>query len=256
MIYIKGAAPIYQFSIFKPYQGLVADGLSTRHGGVSEGYLTSLNLGMEVGDSEKNVKENYRRFCEAIGVGRDKLILGHQRHTANILTVSEENVGELKMPIDEVDGFVTNLKNCPLMVRFADCQGVLMFDPIKMVIAAVHSGWRGNVQNIIGKAVGKMVAEFGCNADNILVGISPSLGPCCAEFTDPVKELPQFMHKHVNGKKVDLWQCSLEQLLAAGVKSENVEIARRCTVCENTEFFSYRGGKKKTGHMGGAICLR
>lgn len=256
MIHVDGEVPFYKFEIFKPYNGLVEHGVSTRHGGVSKGYLESLNLGMEVGDTDENLKENYKRFCEAVGVDGKNLIYGFQRHTDKILTVDEANFKSLEMPIDETDGFVTNLKGCALLVRFADCQGVLMFDPVKRVIAAVHSGWRGNVQNIIGKAVFKMVGKFGCNAADIVVGISPSLGPCCAEFTDPFKELPESMHKYVNGRKVDLWRCSFEQLTAVGIQPSNIEIARRCTVCENKEFFSYRAGQKRTGHMGGIIALR
>lgn len=147
------------------------------------------------------------------------------------------------------------------MVRFADCQGVLFFDPISRVVAAVHSGWRGNVQNIIGKAAKKMVEEFGCSAENILVGISQSLGPCHAEFGDPVRELPEWMQKYVGKnagvkeRHVDLWQCSFDQLTEEGVLPKNIEIMRRCTVCENDTFFSYRVEGEKCGRMGVVIEL-
>ncbi len=256
MIKTEGQIPFYKFKIFEKHGELIHHGVSTRRGGVSEGYLESLNLGLDVGDSEENVRENYHRFCEEVGVDAEKIVVAHQEHTDNILIVDEKNFEGLSvLPIKGVDGFITNLKNCPLVVRFADCQGVLMLDPLKKVIGAVHSGWRGNAQNIIGKAVAKMVKIFGCDAENILVGISQSLGPCCAEFTDPIKELPEAMHKYIDGKNVDLWKCSFEQLTGEGVVSKNIEIARRCTVCENSEFFSYRGGKKKTGHMAGVICL-
>lgn len=167
----------------------------------------------------------------------------------------------LANPYDAVDGFITATPGIALCVRFADCQGVLFFDPVKRVIAAVHSGWRGNAQNILGKCVAKMTSEFDCNPANILIGISPSLGPCCAEFSDPVNELPEEMHKYISEKipgknpHVDLWQCSHDQLTSVGIPSENIEIARRCTVCENDHFFSYRGGKKTTGHMAGLIML-
>jgi len=258
-----------KFKIFAPWKNVLRHGLSTRVGGVSGGsdmeHLASLNLGQFLGDSETNLAENYRRFCEAVGVDENKLVMAEQEHSDEIFVLRDgefrpEYFGWRK-PLKGYDGFITDAVGVPLLVRFADCQGALMFDPVKRVVAAVHSGWRGNVKNILGKAVKKMVEEFGCSASDILVGISQSLGPCHAEFTDPLKELPEWMQKYV-GKNagikeryVDLWKCSFEQLVAEGVRPENIEIMRRCTVCENDIFFSFRGGKKKTGHMAGVICL-
>lgn len=250
-----------KFKIFEKFGNVLKHGLSTREGGVSEGNLSSLNLGQFLGDSEENLRENYKRFCEEVGVDEEKLVMAEQEHGDGILIVKNDvegvNYGWDK-PLKVYDGFVTDVVGVPLFVRFADCQGALFFDPVKRVIAAVHSGWRGNVKNILGKCVRKMVKEFGCNSGNIFVGISQSLGPCCAEFSDPVKELPEWMHKYIggeDGRHVDLWKCSFDQLVNAGVRAENIEIMRRCTVCENDIFFSYRGGKKKTGHMGAVIQL-
>ncbi|MDZ4209879.1 MAG: peptidoglycan editing factor PgeF [Candidatus Curtissbacteria bacterium] len=252
---------LHKFDVFKGFDQVLTHGVSTREGGVSEGPFASLNLGLQVDDKEENVRENYERFCGALGVDIDKVCIAYQEHTDKVLVVRKEDVesGRLQIGLDNVfegiDGFMTDVKGVPLMVRFADCQGVLMFDPLKKVIAAVHSGWKGNVQNIIGKTVLKMVAEFGCEPSSLLVGISPSLGPCCAEFSDPYNELPKFMHQYVKDGRVDLWQCSLDQLYEAGVSAEKIELSGRCTVCENDKFFSYRGGKKITGHMGGLVML-
>ena len=176
-----------------------------------------------------------------------------QQHTDNIVQI-DKGAG-FGSPYDAVDGFVTNVSGIPLMVRFADCQGVFLFDPVKLVIGAVHSGWRGNVKNIIGKAVSIMVSEYECSPDDVLAAVSPSLGPCCAEFTDPVSELPEQMHKYINGRNVDLWACAYDQLCDAGILDEHIEIARECTKCNNAKYFSYRGGNKKSGHMGGIIQL-
>lgn len=231
----------------------VLHGFSKRNGGVSIGHFATLNLGWNLGDDFENVVENWRRFCRETGVNFENLCIAEQEHTDQVLAVSE-GAGFLR-PFSRVDGFITNVAGICLAVKFADCQGVLMFDPVMRVISAVHSGWRGNAQNIIGKTVVRMVKEFGCKASNILIGVSPSLGPCCAEFTDPTKELPEFMGKYISGRKVDLWQCSFDQLINSGVLAQNIEMARRCTVCENCEFFSYRGGRKLTGHMGAVIQL-
>lgn len=255
MYYVNNEVPYYQFDNLRKFSDTLIHGISTRKGGVSKGYLDSLNFGLEVGDEKQNVMENYRRFSKSVGFNLRNLAIAFQEHSDNILILKERPKG-LGTYYDGVDGFMTNLKNVPLMVRFADCQGALLFDPKKKVIAAVHSGWRGNTKNILGKAIQKMILEFGSFAADIVVGISPSLGPCCSEFSDPFNELPKEIHKYVDEKnKVDLWKCSLDQLIKAGVPIKNIEIARRCTVCGNNEFFSFRGGKRKTGHMAGAIEL-
>lgn len=251
-----------KFKIFEKFGDVLKHGLSTRVGGVSEGYLSSLNLGQFLGDSEENLRENYKRFCGAVGVDEGRLVMAEQEHGDEILILKKDLAGSnygWNKPVKGYDGFITDVVSLPLFVRFADCQGALFFDPVKRVIAAVHSGWRGNVKNILGKCVRKIVEEFGCKSSDIFVGISQSLGPCCAEFSEPAKELPEWMRKYIggeDGRHVDLWKCSFDQLVAEGVRPENVEIMRRCTVCENDIFFSYRGGKKKTGHMGAVICLK
>ncbi len=246
-----------QFLRFDIFGDKVLHGMSLRSGGVSEGVFGSLNMGLIVGDSDKNVAENYRRFCDGMDVPMDKLCVAHQEHTDKVMRV-DEGVGFDK-PFSGVDGFMTDRKGVPLVVRFADCQGVLYFDPVRRVVAAVHAGWRGNTKNIIGKAVKKMGREYGSDPADILVGVGPSLCPNCAEFSDPNSELPEFMHKYINGRHVDLWQCAYDQLVIEGVKPEHIEIMRRCTVCENDKFFSFRVAKQegfdKSGHMAGMIML-
>ena len=248
--------PFVKFNVLEKYEDLIRHGFSTRAGGVSEGPLESLNLGLMVGDEDENVEENYKRFCETVGVNMSNLVTAYQEHTDNVKIINSPGLG-LDDPISGVDGFITNRSGIPLMVRFADCQGVLMFDPENSVIAAVHSGWRGCAKNILGKAVKMMVDGFSSDPSKILVGISPSLGPCCAQFSDPFNELPESMHKYISeDNKVDLWQCSIDQLKEIGVLLENLEILEVCTKCNNKKFFSYRGGNKKTGHMGAVIELR
>jgi len=139
------------------------------------------------------------------------------------------------------------------MVKVADCQGILMLDSENRAIGCIHSGWRGSVKNIIGKAIGKMKKEFGTNPKNLLVGISPSLGPCCAEFSNPERELPEFIRPYLKNRHVDFWKLSLDQCLHAGVPKKNIEIARVCTKCD-PGYFSYRRGED--GRMAVFISLK
>ena len=240
--------------------------MTFRHGGVSEGVFESLNLGLDVGDRDENVAENYRRICSELGIPMDKLCVAHQEHTDKVLRV-DEGAG-FESPFSGIDGFMTDKVGIPLVVRYADCQGVLYYDPVKNVVAAVHSGWRGNTKNIIGKAVSQMVREYSCDPADILVGVGPSLCGKCAEFSDPYRELPEFMHKYIGGgggdggasnRHVDLWQCAFDQLVDAGVLPSHIEMLRRCTLCENDQFFSFRGAKnegfEKSGHMAGVVMI-
>lgn len=239
-----------QFKIFQKFDDNLQHAFSNRLAG---------NLGFGIGDDEENVKENYRRFCQPLGIDSERLVVSKQVHGDDILVLKAE-VEDGEKFLDKLagyDAFITNIKDMPLSVRFADCQGVLIFDPLKKAIAAVHCGWKGNVLNILGKTVLKMAENFGSDPIDLLVGISPAIGPCCAEFTDPAAELPEFMQKYVNEKNcVDLWQCSLDQLTEAGVLAENVEISKTCTCCNKDLFFSHRRDKGITGRMAAIIALK
>lgn len=227
---------------FKIFGDAVKHGLTTREAG---------NFCIE--DDDPSLLENYQKLFQEMKLDLDGLVMPIQQHTDIVLEVDQGRGYD--NPVESVDGFITNVPGVSLMVRFADCQGVLIFDPVKKVVAAVHSGWRGNAQNIIGKALKQMKDHYGCDPENILVGVGPSLGPCCAEFSDPLTELPAFMHKFIDNKHVDLWACSEEQVLSEGVKPAHLEMTRICTSCNTDRFFSYRAEKPHTGRMTGVICL-
>jgi len=176
------------------------------------------------------------------------LIFGNQVHGNNVIFVNKKPDRPL-----EGDAFVTQKFNLPLAVQVADCQGVLMFDPKTQTIAAIHSGWRGSSLNIIGKTIEAM-RGIGVNPSDLLVGISPSLGPCCAEFTDPKNELPAFTHPFIKDRGVDLWSLSLDQLKKAGVTKNQIEIIEECTKCKPDIYFSHRN--KDTERMAVFISLK
>lgn len=229
--------------------------VTTRKGGISKGFFESMNLGIDTGDRTELILSNYDILALKMGFTVDNLVLAHQDHTDETLIVTEKSAKGINNIYSGIDGFITNVRNIAISVRFADCQGILFYDPVRRVIAAAHCGWRGNAKNIISKIVLKMEKNFKVNPKNLVVGISASLGPCCADFSDPYRELPVEMHEYIENKKVNLWECSINQLLDAGVRKSNIELTGRCTVCENDIFFSYRGGKKKTGHMAAVISL-
>jgi len=120
----------------------------------------------------------------------------------------------------------------------------------------VHSGWRGSIQNIIGRTVEMMKQLFDCNPGLIQAGIGPSLGPCCAEFINYKDEIPKahWSYKDSNDH-FDFWSISRDQLLHAGVPAKNIELSRICTRCRTREFFSYRA-EKNTGRFAAVIGLK
>jgi polyphenol oxidase len=141
------------------------------------------------------------------------------------------------------------------VILVADCQPVLMVDPVNGVVANVHSGWRGSIQNIIGETVRRMAADFRSRAQDLVCGIGPSLGPCCAEFIHYEDELPEpFWRYRHSANHFDFWQASRDQLTDAGVRNENIHLPGLCTRCNPHLFFSYRG-ERHTGRFAAVVGL-
>ena len=163
--------------------GGVAHGFASRLGGVSTGPCAQLNLGLSRHDRPEAVRENYRRFCQAIGTDETSLVMTHQVHQDTVRTAARSDVlADLFDPIPyDADGLVTNQPGLCLTIYYADCIPVLLYDPVKKAIAAVHSGWRGTAQAIVPKAVAKLTALYGSDPKDILAAIGPGIGPCCFE---------------------------------------------------------------------------
>ena len=143
--------------------GGIAHGFATRIGGVSKPPFDQLNLGMTRRDDPQDVLENYRRFCAALGTDVDHLVMTHQVHQDTILEAKPEHVLEaLLEPIGyDTDGLMTDIPGLCLTIYYADCIPVLLYDPVKRAIAAVHSGWRGTSLGIAPQAVQKLAARYG-----------------------------------------------------------------------------------------------
>ncbi len=205
-------------------------------------------------DDPSSVKRNRRMIAKIMGT--DAPVFARQVHGIDVLVIGKGDEPEEGGVAGEGDAMITNVPGKFLAVQVADCQPVLMHDPARGVVAAVHSGWRGSVANIIGVTVDAMKARYGCNPGDIRAGIGPSLGPCCAEFINYRTELPEPFHRFKDNRDhFDFWAASREQLTAAGVPGENIEIGDICTVCNTDTFYSYRG-EKDTGRFVGVIGLR
>ncbi len=223
----------------------------TRRGGVSNNPFDSLNVSFSTGDKEICVAENRSIIMNALDRNSTPIFID-QVHEDNIIVIEDNKVEKF---LYKADGIITNVKGKLLIIQVADCQSVMMFDPVKNVVANVHSGWRGSVKNIIGKCVDIMVKEFGSSPEHIIAGISPSLGPCCAEFVNYEKELPDSIWKYkIDDFNFNFWELSFYQLLEKGVSAENIENMNICTKCFSKTFFSYRN-EKITGRFACVIGL-
>lgn len=250
------------FKIFDNFPQL-KHAFSTRLGGVSEGYYSSMNLSFNVGDNPDTVKENYRLFCDAVGIDAENIVISHQTHKTNILTVTKADCGKniwRERDYSDIDALITDEKSVALVTHSADCCLLGFFDPQKNVIAAAHAGWRGTVGEIGRKTVEKMIFDYGCNPQNILVIIAPSISKCCYEVDDPVLnefkkldylDLSKIFFPKENGKyMLDLWEANLQILVNAGINPANVEITDICTNCQSEFFHSHRATSGKRGVNG------
>ncbi|MCX5876228.1 MAG: peptidoglycan editing factor PgeF [Deltaproteobacteria bacterium] len=239
-----------QYSFFSHMQALSAVTFS-RHGGASEAPYHSRNVGLHVGDDEVRVLRNRALIKEELGLAC--LVSAHQVHGDSILDV--DWLPDADVEHAGYDALMTNIPQVGLMIQQADCQAVMLYDPEHGAVANIHSGWRGSVQNIIAKTVAAMTAAYGTRPASLFAAISPSLGPCCGEFTQYHTELPLAFHAYqVRPNHFDFWAISRDQLCDCGVRSEQIEIAGRCTVCDG-DYFSYRRDKV-TGRFASVIGMR
>lgn len=246
--------PFFEFPNLAGFSG-IRHGVFTRKGGSSVAPYASLNVGLGVGDRPQTVASNRDLVSRCLGGLR--LIFIRQVHGADVTVLKN---GELdaaaEIPPLTGDALVTDVPRAGLVIQTADCQAVMLYDPRKGVAANIHSGWRGSVQNIIGKTVLAMISCFGCDPADIHAGISPSLGPCCGEFIHYREELPRSFWKYKgDNRHFDFWAASRDQLSEAGVTEENICSSRLCTRCRTDLFYSYRG-ERSTGRLAMVIGLQ
>ncbi len=227
-------------------QGVV-HGCFNRHGGKSTGPWSTLNISCTCGDEPLHVEQN--KQCLADTLALDRLMTLQQVHGEEIIHIDNHSP-----PNQQGDAMLTNSPGVGLLIQQADCQAVMLYDPHGPAVANIHVGWRGNVSHIIGKTIKSMTLAFGSKPHQLLAAISPSLGPCCAQFINHQQEFPAaFLPFQVQPLYFDLWQISQKQLEQAGVQAGNIALAQVCTCCDEN-YFSYRR-QKTTGRCATVIGL-
>ncbi len=207
-----------------------------------------------MGDVPERVSQNRALVRQAMEV--EELFSVGQVHGANTLILTDKKKVESAREIRGIDILITDIPGLGLLIKQADCQAVALYDPEKRVIANIHCGWRGNVHNVIGQAVRQLQAVFGSRPEALRAGISPSLGPCCAEFINYQQEIPEELWSYeVRPTFFDLWRLSCDQLQDAGLRPEHIQLAGLCTRCQEQDFFP-TAGIKSPGETVPVISLR
>jgi polyphenol oxidase len=240
----------------------------------------------------------YQSFLERLGVWTLPLAGLHQTHSSVVHYAWTESPGTVRYtpsgcaPAQAAsdgppcgDALVTDQPGILLSVRTADCVPLLLVDPGRRAIAAVHAGWRGSLNRIAEKTVGEMRRAFHSRPEELLAAIGPSIRACCYEvgqevveafrgrFTrsegyfkepplsdaaralrlcDPLSSLsaPPPGHGPNAGTTahLDLVAVTRDQLQNAGLRSTNIHVANFCTACRTDLFFSHRK-EGTTGRM-------
>ena len=250
---------------------MTAEGISvphcftTRLGGVSKGYLSSLNIGLHRGDNPENVRQNFQILAAALDIVPEDFVLTKQIHSDIVRKVGRADRGQhmVEGASPECDALITNEPGVALVIFTADCTPILLCDPVTGAVGAAHAGWRGTAMGIAAKTVEAMVREFGCDPGNIRAAIGPNISFCCFE-TD--RDVPDAMVEAL-GEKVkpficpngDKYYVNLKEINAlwlhqAGV--ENIEISDACTVCQSDRFWSHRVTRGERGSQGAVIVCK
>lgn len=233
----------------------VAHGFSTREGGVSVGPYASMNLGWSVGDDPRAVEENHQRLAAAIGHERSALRLATQVHGASVLdadSVTRDRRSE--PPGTGHDALVTRSAGTAIGVRTADCVPILVADPATGAVAAIHAGWRGVVQGVVGNAIealapdptgrGRLVAAIGPHIRAERFEVGQDVAQQIAEASDASVVIAGTPRPHV-----DLARAIRIQLERAGLAASHIDDVGGCTLAEPERFHSHRRDGDKSGRM-------
>jgi purine-nucleoside/S-methyl-5'-thioadenosine phosphorylase / adenosine deaminase len=302
-----GDACYMQFGQYTQFSELV-HGIFTREGGYSQPPYHSLNVSLSSGNERyEDAVRNRFLALQCLDIAEYPCATMWMIHSANVLTLDGQDwpdwgydwshrVYELEelgypegtrlqwtfKPRTKADAIITRRRGVALAMSTADCVPLLFYDPVTEAIGVAHAGWRGTARGIAAATVAAMGEQFGSHPGDILAGIGPSIGPCCYEVSDEVKELflgqrdfeelpteerfRELVAEAVvfemvslpekESLRLNLWETNRNQLLLAGVAPEHIELPDVCTSCARERFFSHRAEDGRTGRFPAILALR
>lgn len=204
-----------------------------------------------------NVSEKVEAFSTMVGAELPYCVVqSHQIHGDKLAIILDKKT--TRDELEGIDALITPIKNCPIAVRTADCVPILLYDPVKEVVAAIHSGWKGTVSRLTKKVVNELQKSFEVDPSNLFAVIGPSISIDAFQVGEEVVEslykegFPMnIMHKYygpkndlnlLSGHHIDLWKANQWLLEGSGVQTENIIVSGVCTYY-NKDFHSARREK-------------
>jgi YfiH family protein len=260
---IMEGVPLLTYPLLEKTE-FVTHGFTTRMGGVSEGYCSTMNISTTRGDDPKAIEENQRRLARALGVRVEDFTYTHQTHTTNVAVVREEDRGKRFM---ETDGMVTDVPGICLVTFYADCVPLYFVDPVHRAIGLSHSGWRGTVKRMGQVTLERMKEAYGTKPEDVFAAIGPSICQDCYEVSgDVIEEFrenfsefvwSQLFYEKENGKyQLNLWRANQIVLTEAGVEAQNIAVTNLCTHCNPEILFSHRSTGVKRGNLSALLAIK
>lgn len=255
---LVSGVPYYRFEVFDQYPQVV-NAVFTRLGSKRTARW-GLNVGHTVWDSPEAVEDNHRLIYRTLGVEGSHVVTAHQVHGNRVALVDRRHCGGV---VPDTDALITAQPGVALMLRFADCLPILLYDPWTPAVGLGHAGWRGTAAEIASRMVGAMREAFGTDPTKMVAALGPAVGPCCYEVGTEVVEAvgPTLSERSraivpsAEGRDaLDLWEANRQQLAASGVT--HLEVGRICTACHRQQFFSHRAEGGQTGRFAALIALQ
>lgn len=245
-----------QFKCLLKYKDILTHAYTLKH--------NHINYGPNL--SKEECQNNYQILCRELNLNKNNIVRPYQKHTNEIKSITQKETKFLEYNpnyLDNTDGLITNHKNIILSTTNADCILFLLFDPVKKVIANIHSGWRGTLQEIVINTVQKMQANYQSNPSDIICCICPSIRVCHFEVDTDVKDLFYNKFKYLpnitniikpqgNKYHIDTILLNKTLLLNIGLKEKNIIDSHICSVCHADQINSYRV-QKENYHLSTAI---
>lgn len=266
----------FQFKLFAHLSMVTSHGIFARKGGVSHPPFASLNAGPTVNDHLDDLTENYRRIRATLP-GHPLLVSAIPAQGTDMLEITEEMLSNPEGPAlilpERIDAMITRVHGIGLFWAVADCSPMLVVDPVHEAIAMVHAGWRGTSRAIVANAIQRMGELYGSRPTDLLVGIGPTIGPCCYEVDEKVQTAfeshpiasthAHFSHAMVLDQagstraslRLDIAASNQAQLVSIGVPQEHIELSGFCTGCHRDLFFSNRIEEGRTGRNAAVLSL-
>ncbi|MBA3336927.1 MAG: peptidoglycan editing factor PgeF [Chloroflexia bacterium] len=261
---LENAMPLQSSMLLEISQ--IAHGFTRRqlNLGIAEG-----NVGYGAPRDKLDGWEMRQRWCKSIEVDPDHIVTVHQVHGRQVMQVGFEHGGlgarPESQPAGVADALITDAPELVLMTLHADCLPILIVDPERPAIAAVHSGWRGTVADVVGATVATLVSTYHSRPANLLAVVGPGIGPCCYQVGPEVidawrgemNDQPDRAYRRSANECIfDLWTANQLLLIRAGLRPERIESMAICTRCDGATYFSHRAQGANTGRTAALIALR